>query len=128
MFEKKKRRITSDNLFSNPSSSHQGNITQEKHVAPDGTIWLSLENNQNIPGRRASHNILKEQSGPTAYAKRCVLENSFANAWRLFIDEKIMEYIRKCTIYEAHRQLQRKIWTLSLDELEAFISILYVKT
>ena len=53
--------------------------------------------------------------------------NSPASAWRLIIDRFILEHIQSCTIIEAHRQARCKDFTLSVEELEAFISIMYVR-
>ena len=53
--------------------------------------------------------------------------NSPASAWRLIIDKFILEHIQSCTIIEAHRQTKCKDFNLSVEELEAFISIIYVR-
>ena len=53
--------------------------------------------------------------------------NSPASTWRLIIDKFVPEDIQSCTITEAHRQARCKDFTLTVEELEAFISIMYVR-
>ena len=45
----------------------------------------------------------------------------------MVIDRFILEYVQSCTITEAHRQARCKDFTLTVEELEAFISIMYVR-
>ena len=53
--------------------------------------------------------------------------NSPASACGLIIDRFILEHIQSCATTEAHRQARRKDFTLSFEELEAFISNTYVR-
>ena len=78
-------------------------------------------------GRLASHNILKECSGPSNYAHRNIQAASPASAWLLFIDKFILEHIRKCTITEAHRQTINEEFCLKHNELLAFIAVMYAQ-
>ena len=41
--------------------------------------------------------------------------------WRLFIDNFIVHHIRKCTVTEAHRQMQNQTFALTLEELESLL-------
>ena len=50
-----------------------------------------------------------------------------ASAWRLLIDDFILKHIAKCTITEAHRQLQHETFALTIEELEAFIAVMYAR-
>ena len=81
-------------------------------------------------------NKLKRQTFAAIYPKRIfwsnllclknVRTNSPASTWRLIIDRFILENIQSCTIPEAQRQARCKDFTLTVEELEAFISIMYV--
>ncbi|GBP11839.1 hypothetical protein EVAR_74487_1 [Eumeta japonica] len=91
----------------------------------DGTSWTpQMESTQS--GRRARHNIITEQAGPTSYAKRN-FKGHLSDSWRLLIDESILRHIQKCTIEEANRQLGHNNWILTLEQLESFIAISYAR-
>lgn len=97
-------------------------------LGTDGiTEWTVAEFGKTTSGRLACHNILKEKSGPTPYAKRYVSGDSVASAWRLFIDETILKHIKHCTETEARRVLRNELWSVSLEKLEAFIALLYAR-
>lgn len=96
-------------------------------TAPDGTEWLQMTPGDYSAGRRSQQNILKEASGPTPYAKRNVFAGSPASAWRLLIDNFILKHITKCTVTEAHRQPQNQTFALTVEELEAFIAVMYAR-
>lgn len=98
-----------------------------KEVATDGTEWETIAPGLNSAGRRALHNILRENPGPTNYAKRHITEESVSSAWMLMINDKILRHISDCTEKEAHRQLNNDTWSLSQHELEAFIAVLYAR-
>ena len=70
---------------------------------------------------------MRETSGPTSYTKRNVFATSPASAWRLLIDDFILKHIAKCTITKAHRQLQDEIFALTIEELAAFIAVMYAQ-
>ncbi|GFR05708.1 DDE_Tnp_1_7 domain-containing protein [Trichonephila clavata] len=73
-------------------------------VGNDGTCWKSITSGSCVRGRIAEHNVFKEKSGPTSYAKRNI-ENGYAiSSWRPLIDE-----------------------STTLGEIDAFISILYAR-
>ncbi|GFW96567.1 uncharacterized protein TNCV_2846241 [Trichonephila clavipes] len=73
------------------------------------------------------HNVFKEKSSPTSYAKRNI-ENGYAiSSGRILIDEPMLRHIKNCTEEEAHRQLGGNEWSTTLDELDAFVSILYAR-
>ena len=78
-------------------------------------------------GRIEQQNILKEIPGPTAYVKQAVDHGSVRSAFRLLIDDPLLRHIRDCTVAEAHQQLQNNLWSLSVEELEAFIAIVYAR-
>ena len=56
-----------------------------------------------------------------------MFSGSPASAWRLLIDDFILKHIAKCTITEAHRQLQDETFALTIEELKAFIAVMYVR-
>ncbi|GBP35445.1 hypothetical protein EVAR_94896_1 [Eumeta japonica] len=91
----------------------------------DGASWTpQMESTQS--GRRARHNIITEQAGPTSYAKRN-FKGHLSDSWKLLIDESILRHIQKCTIEEANRQLGHNNWILTLEQLESFIAICYAR-
>ena len=53
--------------------------------------------------------------------------DSPASAWRLLIDDFVLKHIAKCTIAEAHRQLQDETFALTIEKLEAFTSVMYAR-
>lgn len=65
--------------------------------------------------------------GPSPFAKRLIHEDSCLSAWRLLFNDKMLKHIQKCTIEEAKRQLKVDSWNISLDELDAFIALLYAR-
>jgi len=80
-----------------------------------------------VPGRRNTQNVLRETSGPTALAKRDIEPGSPKSALKLFFNESMMRLIKKYTEIEARRVLGDDSWTVSLEELDAFVGILYVR-
>ena len=56
-----------------------------------------------------------------------MFSGSPASAWRLLIDDFILKHIAKCTITEAHRQLQDETFALTIEELKGFIAVMYVR-
>ncbi|XP_054715331.1 uncharacterized protein LOC129224807 [Uloborus diversus] len=93
-------------------------------VAKNGTVWKSLD--QTTPGRLPSQNILKEKCGPTSFAERNADHDSATSVWRLFINEKMLKHIQQCTEAESAR-CKNDNWKVTLAELDAFISLLYVR-
>ncbi|GFW27580.1 uncharacterized protein TNCV_4282811 [Trichonephila clavipes] len=105
---------------SNPDEMNSGIF-----VTNAGTCWKSITSGTCMGGRIAEHNVFNEKSGSTSYAKRNI-ENSYKiSSWRLLIDEPVLRRIKNCTEEEAHWQLGKNKWSTTLDELDAFISILY---
>lgn len=93
----------------------------------DGTIWCETSIGNGAAGRRARQNVFKNKPGPTAYACQRVKEGSAVSAFSLIIDEPMLRHVQRCTQEEARRQLQDNSWSISLEEIEAFIAILYVR-
>ncbi|XP_011162891.2 piggyBac transposable element-derived protein 4-like [Solenopsis invicta] len=94
-------------------------------TATDGTIWQEIKEGSK-PGRAQIHNIFRDTSGPTGYAKRNIMKGKVRTAFSLIIDHHTMEHIRKCTEAEAFRVLGTK-WNLSIAKLYTFIALLYAR-
>ena len=75
-------------------------------IAPDGTERYQLTPGEHSSERFSQQNILMKSSGPSPYAKLSVCAGSPVSAWRLLIDNFFVHHIRKCTVIEAHRQMQ----------------------
>lgn len=99
----------------------------DEETANDGSIWKIGNISTNVTGRRPHQNVLREVSGPTSHAKRKIVDGSASSAWRLFFNEKILRHIQQCTEEEARKKSQNPNWSLSLNELDAFISLLYAR-
>ncbi|XP_073494170.1 uncharacterized protein [Phyllobates terribilis] len=95
-------------------------------VSADGIQWKPVEIGEHLPGRRDSQNILREAPGPTRYARRNIIIDSPLSAWRLFFDSYILTHIKNCTLAEACRNNNLQ-FTLSDEELDAFIAIFYAR-
>lgn len=121
----KKSRVLDKSKDQTAFSQNEENERNEK-VAKDGTIW-TVPSDTVSSGRRQQHNVLKDVSGPSSYAIRNITEEHLTSAWRLFINEKMLRFIKLCTEAEAHRRLQDPHWSISLEELDAFISLLYAR-
>ncbi|MCP6769500.1 hypothetical protein NL529_32105, partial [Klebsiella pneumoniae] len=74
--------------------------------ADDGTLWEILKEGGDA-GRSLGYTLLKDVSGPAAYAKRNIMLGTVSSACNLIIDRGIMEYIKSCTELEAHKILKR---------------------
>ena len=85
------------------------------------TKWNIIESGKGASGSFGSHNVLREQPGPTPYATRSVSEDKVSSVWRLFIDDSILRHIKRCTEAEAGEQN----WSLAIEELDAFIALVY---
>ncbi|XP_073529607.1 uncharacterized protein [Phyllobates terribilis] len=95
-------------------------------VSADGIQWKPVEIGEHLPGRRDSQNILREAPGPTGYARRNIIIDSPLSAWRLFFESYILTHIKNCTLAEACRNNNLQ-FTLSDEELDAFIAIFYAR-
>jgi hypothetical protein len=91
------------------------------------TKWTVIETGRGASGRFGSHNVLREQPGPTPHATRGVSEDKGSSAWRLFIDDTILCHIKRCTEAEAARVGEQN-WSLVIEELDAFITLVCIRT
>ncbi|GFX91069.1 hypothetical protein TNCV_5106991 [Trichonephila clavipes] len=76
-------------------------------VANDGTCWQGITSGSCTHGTIAGHNVSKEKSGPTSYAKRNN-ESCAISSWRLLINEPLLRHIKNCREEGAHQQLGKK--------------------
>ena len=98
-----------------------------EYVGKDNETKRSvIESGRGASGRFGGHNLLREQPGPTPHATRSVSEDKVSSAWRLFIDDSIFRLIKRCTEAEAARAGKQN-WLLAIEELNAFIALVYVR-
>lgn len=88
------------------ANSNESN--SDEQIAKDGTIWKKIS--QNTSGRRPMHNVLRENPGPSSYAKRKISFENASSAWRLFLNEKILKNVQHCTRTEAVRRSGDNNW------------------
>lgn len=93
--------------------------------AVDGTKWTILCAGSSA-GRQPIHNIFKEKSGPTAYTKRHIMAGRTSSAFKLLINDEMIEKIKTYTEEEAFRVLKKQ-WTVSTVELWAVIGIAFAR-
>jgi len=98
---------------------------EETETAFDGTVWIKSQEDC-FAGRSPAHNIFKQQSGPTGYAKRNIMKGNVRSSFSLIIDNYTMEYLQACTEAEA-RRVSNTNWRTSTQELNAFIGLLYAR-
>ena len=85
----------------------------ENIIGKDGTIWKELKLSR--AGRRDEANILRGNPGP-----RKRVSNAY-DAFKKFVDEKMMREILRCT--NEHAKSQNIELKLNIDELEKFIAL-----
>lgn len=111
-------------LFSSSEDECEEN-DQNIETSVDGTVWQKIHQGSG-PGRSPLHTIFREISGPTGYAKRNIMKGKVRSAFSLILDQGIMNHIKMCTESEARRVLGSE-WSITLEELDAFIAILYAR-
>jgi hypothetical protein len=95
-------------------------------TARDGTVWHSVISGMSC-GRLADQNVLKETPGPTSFARQRVHEESVASAFKLLVDNNMMQHIQTCTQREARERTGDQSWTVSMEELGAFLSVIIAR-
>ncbi|TRY76094.1 hypothetical protein DNTS_033980 [Danionella cerebrum] len=95
-----------------------------RETAKDGTVWTVVEQSENR-GRLQSQNVMTEAAGPTAHAKRNI--EDALTAFLCLVDDGMLKHIRDCTVAEAHRVKEDSSWDLTVNELKAFIALVYVR-
>lgn len=119
------------------SSDEQNGTSDEEDFDDEGIVWeVSVDGNvwkkhfvedtsQSAKGRLPAENIMRVKPGPTTYATRKA--SDILNTFGLFIDDNILDHICKCTTTEARRRLKDDNWSLSKNELLAFIAVCYAR-
>jgi hypothetical protein len=97
-----------------------------QEVARDGTVWKSLAPDAMPIVKMTMQNILRETPGPTGHAKRNI-DDTVTSAFRLLIDKPLLRHIQRATVEQAHCVQGSTAWEMSLDELDAFLAILYAR-
>ncbi|XP_035290308.1 uncharacterized protein tcerg1b isoform X1 [Anguilla anguilla] len=92
--------------------------------ARDGTVWTEQKGDVRPGGVPAFCNVLTEKGGPTRHAKAKIA--SRLDSFMCLFDLSMLMHVRDCTVTEANR-VPGRVWCLSIDELKAFIAILYVR-
>lgn len=95
-------------------------------VSRNGEI-LWQEFTRNPQGRLSAQNVFKGKPGPSFLGKKSIVEAECSSAFFLLLDNFIVKRIILCTEAESHRQTQSNEWKLTVDELLAFIGLLYVR-
>ncbi|KAJ8277134.1 hypothetical protein GJAV_G00071830 [Gymnothorax javanicus] len=110
---------------SDSSNSAEPQVPNEpwRETAKDGTIWTLLQPGRR-PGRRQVQNVVTEAAGPTPHAKRNI--DTKLSAFQCIFDRSMLHHIRDCSVAEAHRAGDTD-WDMSVEELKAFIALLYVR-
>ena len=116
--KKRKRAATSDSRPTEPAAGTE--------TGRDGTQWHSLSPGLSA-GRLAQQNVLKEIPCPSAIARQKVREASFTSAFKLIVDNSMMKHIQACTQREARERSCDHSWTISLEELDAFLAIIIAR-
>jgi hypothetical protein len=89
----------------------------------DGTIWKKLgEPSAASCGRTPSHNVFRAKAGLTAYSRRV---STPLEAWKILIDDGFLRHIRRCT--EDFARTTVPLWSVSDDDMEKFIGLLYLR-
>lgn len=65
--------------------------------------------------------------GPTVYARKFMKSQSVLSAFLLFLDNKMMQQIKKCTEMEARHVLETNNWTVTLDKLMPLLEFYMLK-
>ncbi|KAL2714355.1 piggyBac transposable element-derived protein 4-like [Vespula squamosa] len=109
--------FTTDELESSSSDNEEENIINKCRVQKKKRLLLNSEsdNESSISRRILVHNIFREMSGSTGYAKQHIIKGNEKTAFSLIIDHRIMEHIR----------IIGDKWDLNLTKLDAFIALLY---
>ncbi|KAM3613672.1 uncharacterized protein V6R79_003345 [Siganus canaliculatus] len=106
-----------------PTPLAEVSAPKPQEIDKDGIIW-TIEGSGGT-GRYQSQNVLTESAGPTPHASRNV--GGKLSAFLCLFDNVMLCHIRGCTVAEAHRVSGQNTWGVSLEELRAFIALLFVR-
>ena len=90
-----------------------------------GITRSPIDRQQTTPGRFSSHVVNRETSGSGKQAQRNIDSGVVSSAWDLLINKSMLRHIQRYPEEEARSVLQNNDLSLLLDELDAFILIIY---
>ncbi|XP_047664940.1 uncharacterized protein LOC113656411 [Tachysurus fulvidraco] len=90
-------------------------------MAKDGTVWV--EENIGMTSAVANRSCFTAQAGPTESSKHKI--TSVLQSFLCPLDVGMLQTIRECVVHQARRT--EPDWNLTIHELMAFISILFVR-
>lgn len=93
----------------------------------DGTRWEKIDINNRNRGRVQQQNVWKARPGPTSYSTSKVLNGSPLSAFSIFVDEKMLRHVQRCTNEEGKRVTGDQAWHVTLEEMEKFIGLLITR-
>ena len=93
----------------------------------DGTEWNVVDTQDDRAGRIRKQNVMTDKPGPTAFAKRSVINDSPASAFFLFIDRAIIDNIIKCTEIEAQNKSGNQNWKTSRSEIHQLFAVMLAR-
>ena len=97
-------------------------------TANDGTRWEVVSPSESTPkGAIKNLKVTSEIQGPTPYALHGIQKGSLKSALQLLIDDVMVKHIKECTEEEARFVLKNDTWSTSVDEIYAFIGLIYIK-
>lgn len=88
----------------------------------DSTVWTVIRPSENR-GWLQSQNVITEAAGPNAHAKSNIED---ALTTFLCLVNGMLKHNRDCTVAEAHRVKKDSSGDFTVDELKAFIALIYV--
>ena len=95
-------------------------------IARDGTTWIKQTSHSRRGPRRGLNVFSANPRSSTTAHRQIQSKESPADSLRLFIDRQMLLSIQRYTIAEAKRKNARN-WTLSLEELEAYLGLLLAR-
>jgi hypothetical protein len=99
-----------------------GTVAGSKTVnSKDGTSWTIVTDAKET-GRFQTQNVFTAKSGTTPYSRTA---STPVEAFRLLFDEGMLRHTRTCTVSFA--RVTNPNWTMSDQELEAFIGLMYLR-
>ena len=96
-------------------------------MAINGLQWEVIQPGVINDDKNKVSNFMKANSGPTSYAKNCIVDGNPISAFHMLIDESLIKHIKDCTETEAQSQLGTSNWAISVEELYAVIGIMYAR-
>jgi hypothetical protein len=93
----------------------------------DGTEWNIVDTQDDHTGQIRKQNVMTDKLGPTAFAKRSVINDSPTSAFFLFIDRAIIDNIIKCTEIEAQNKSGNQNWKTSYAEIHQLFAVMLAR-